>query len=196
MTRLPLSRRTVAELFEQAGSTAPTPGGGSVTALCGMLGISLILKALRISIRKNEDRDSYAAFDADLERLAGALAEDAEADERAFQAYIDAAGLPRTSEPEQRARAAALGRAAIAATDAALGTLRHAKDAFAVSRAIEPAIKASIRADLVAGRELLKVVRSVAVENAQTNLRSLKDEAERQRLSHQLDRDGAADAFA
>lgn len=196
MTLPPLSRRTVADLFEQASSTAPTPGGGSISALCGMLGIALILKALRISIRRNEDRDSYAAFDADLVRLADALAEDAEADEQAFQAYIDAAGLPRASEPEQRARDAALGRAAIAATDAALRTLLHAKDAFAVSRALEPAIKDSIRADLVAGRELLNVVRSVAVENARTNLRSLKDEAERQRLTHQLDRDGAADAFA
>jgi formiminotetrahydrofolate cyclodeaminase len=196
MTLPPLSCRTVADLFEQASATAPTPGGGSVSALCGMLGISLILKALRISIRKNEDRDSYAALDADLVRLADALAEDAEADERAFQAYIDAAGLPRESEPEQLARAAALGRAAIVATDAALETLRHAKEAFAISRALEPAIKASIRADLVAGRELLRVVRSVAVENAETNLRSLKDEAERQRLSDQLDRDGAADAFA
>jgi formiminotetrahydrofolate cyclodeaminase len=191
-----MSRRTVGDLFEQAGSTAPTPGGGSVSALCGMLGIALILKALRISIRKNEDRDSYAALDADLVRLADALAEDAEADERAFQAYIDAAGLPRTSEPEKEARGAALGRAAIVATDAALATLRHAREAFAISRALEPAIKDSIRADLVAGRELLRVVRSVAVENAQTNLRSLKDEAERQRLSHVLDRDGAADAFA
>lgn len=196
MTLPPMSRRTVADLFEQAGSTAPTPGGGSVSALCGMLGIALILKALRISIRKNEDRDSYAALDAELVRLAEALAEDAEADERAFQAYIDAAGLPRASEPEKEARGAALGRAAIVATDAALATLRHAKDAFAISRDLEPAIKASIRADLVAGRELLKVVRSVAVENAETNLRSLKDEAERQRLSHALDRDGAADAFA
>ncbi|HEV7659474.1 MAG TPA: cyclodeaminase/cyclohydrolase family protein [Allosphingosinicella sp.] len=196
MTLPPMSRRTVGDLFEQAGSTAPTPGGGSVSALCGMLGIALILKALRISIRKNEDRDSYAALDADLVRLADALAEDAEADERAFQAYIDAAGLPRTSEPEKEARGAALGRAAIVATDAALATLRHAREAFAISRALEPAIKDSIRADLVAGRELLRVVRSVAVENAQTNLRSLKDEAERQRLSHVLDRDGAADAFA
>lgn len=196
MTQPPLSRRTVSDLFAQASATAPTPGGGSVSALCGMLGIALILKALRISIRRNEDRDSYAAFDADLVRLADALAGDAEADEQAFQAYIDAAGLPRESEPEQRARAEALGRAAIAATEAALQTLRHAKDAFAISRALEPAIKASIKADLVAGRELLKVVRSVAVENAQTNLRSLKDEAERQRLSRQLDRDGAAEAFA
>ena len=191
-----LSRRTIGEIFEQASSTAPTPGGGSVSALCGMLGIALILKALRISIRKNEDRDSHAALDADLVRLADALAEDAEADEQAFQAYIDAAGLPRTSEPEKEARAAALGRAAIVATDAALRTLRHAKDAFAISRELEPAIKDSIKADLVAGRELLRVVRSVAVENAETNLRSLKDEAERQRLSHQLDQDGAADAFA
>jgi methenyltetrahydrofolate cyclohydrolase len=196
MTLPPLSRRTVADLFEQAGSTAPTPGGGSVTALCGMLGIALILKALRISIRRNEDRGSYAALDVELVRLADALAGDAEADEQAFQAYIDAAGLPRESEQEQQARAAALGRAAIVATDAALTTLRHAKEAFAISRDLEPAIKESIKADLVAGRELLKVVRSVAVENAETNLRSLKDEAERQRLSQALDRDGAAGSFA
>jgi formiminotetrahydrofolate cyclodeaminase len=191
-----LSGWSVDDLFERASSTDPVPGGGSVSALCGMLGISLILKALRISTRKSDERNVYAPLDSDLVRLAEALAQDADADQQAFQAYIDAAALPKSSEPERRARAAALARAAVAATEAALQTLEHAREAFALSRTLEPAIKASIMADLVAGRELLRVVRSVAVENARTNLQALRDGVDREKLEGRLDRDGAMDAFA
>jgi formiminotetrahydrofolate cyclodeaminase len=193
---VPLNLRPVRDIFDQASSTAPTPGGGSVAALCGMLGISLVLKALRISLRKNPDAASYDALDAQLGALGDALSEDADADARAFEAYIAAARLPKESEAQQRTRGAALRMAAVEATEAALRMLGNAKDAFALTRTIEAVVKESIRADLIAGRELLKVVRSVAVENATANLGGLRDEAERKRLQDRLDQDSRAEDFA
>ncbi|MBV8687208.1 MAG: cyclodeaminase/cyclohydrolase family protein [Alphaproteobacteria bacterium] len=169
----------LAELFERAASTDPAPGGGAVTALTARLGIALILKALRISVRGSDESERHAGIDSRLTALAAAFAADADADGRAFDDYVRAARLPRASEAEAAERSEALRRAAVAATEAALATLRHARDAYAASVEMEAAVKASIRADLVAGRELLKVARLVAVENAETNLRALKREEDR-----------------
>jgi formiminotetrahydrofolate cyclodeaminase len=174
------------DLFARAASTDPSPGGGAVTALCGRLGIALMLKALRISLRRSEAADAWSAEDAALSELAEQLAADADADDAAFEAYVAAARLPRESEAERGARDAALKAAAIGATEAALASLDHARAAFAASRRIEAAIKPSIRADLVAGRELLKVVRVVAIENAEANLAALRDPARREPLAERL----------
>lgn len=177
-----LESLSVRELFEKASSTAPSPGGGAVAAVGGMLGIALILKALRISLRNSPDADAYAEQDSELTALAARLAEDAVSDERAFADYVEAARLPKADEKERAVRSEALRKAAIVATEAALEMLRHAKDAFALSRQIEPAIKRNIEADLIAGREFLKVVRTVAVENCHANLAGLRDTSERGRL--------------
>ena len=181
-----LAGLSVRDIFEGAASTRPAPGGGAVTALTGMLGLALILKALRISLRKSDEADAWADLDARLGEIADALAADADADGAAFEAYVAAARLPRESEEDRSRRDSALARAAVTATEAALLTLDHAREAFALSVRAGPVVKASIAADLVAGRELLKVVRIVAVENAETNLRALRDGAERQRLADRL----------
>lgn len=191
-----LETLTVRELFVRASSTAPSPGGGAVAAVGGMLGISLILKALRISIRNTDGAESYAGEDIELVALAARLSEDADADERAFGAYIAAARLPKQSEAERAVRSEALRSAALAATEAAIEMLRHAFDAYAISRRIEPAIKSSIRADLVGGRELLKVVRTVALENAEANLSALRDAPQREALEQLIARFGDPAAFS
>ena len=190
-----LEKLTVRELFERASSTAPSPGGGAVAAVGGMLGISLILKALRISLRNAEDAGAYARDDAALTDLALRLAEDADADEGAFAAYVNAARLPKGTEDERGARNAALRKAAIGATDAGIEMLRHAQEAFAVSRRVEAAIKRNIEADLVAGREFLKVVRTVAVENCRANLSALRDSPEGDRLERLVALHSEAPAF-
>ena len=190
-----LEKLPVRDLFDQASSTAPSPGGGAVAAVGGMLGIALILKALRISQRKADDPSAYASEDAELQALAARLAEDADADERAFAAYVAAARLPKSNEDERTVRAKALRRAAIAAAEAALEMLRHAKDAFALSRRVEPAINRNIHADLIAGREFLKVVRTVAVENCRANLAGLRDSTEANRLERLMERYSAPTSF-
>src|SRR5689334_4984205 len=79
---------TVQDLYWRSASIEPAPGGGSVTALCGMLGVALVLKALRISLKRREDAADWHGADQALETLAESLAADADADAESFNAFI------------------------------------------------------------------------------------------------------------
>src|ERR1700683_2714722 len=81
------TRTTLASLFAAAASTAPTPGGGSVTAICGYLGVSLLLKSIRVSARKQPDA-IYFPIEDKLLALASQLLTAAQADSDAFGQYI------------------------------------------------------------------------------------------------------------
>jgi formiminotetrahydrofolate cyclodeaminase len=98
---------TLASLFAAAASTAPTPGGGTVTAICGYLGVSLLLKSIRVSARRQPDA-IYATFEDKLLKLASQLLAAAQADSGAFAQYIRAMQLSKTNATEQTARQQAI----------------------------------------------------------------------------------------
>jgi len=180
-----LSAQTVAQVYGKASSAAPTPGGGSVTALCGMLGIALILKAVRITLRHRQEPGLTAA-EAALERLAGALEADADADVAAFDAFIVAARRPRAGDMDPAQHALEVQAAAAVAAEAGLRALEHATQAIGEAGRIEHLIDQVVRADLDDGRRLLEVTRLNAIENTQGNLGSAGPTPERWRLSARL----------
>ena len=180
-----LSELSIEALYAQAASTAPAPGGGSVTALCGMLGIALILKALRITLKKAED-PLLTAAEPELDRLARALAEDADADASSFDAYMTAVRLPRATPEEAGARTARLKAAAVLATQVALATLDHADEAIARASAIAERLTPRLAPDLAAGLELLQAARSNAIQNARDNLGAAEGTAEYAGLAERL----------
>ena len=184
MTRL--ADQQISRLYADAASIAPAPGGGSVTALCGMLGISLVLKALRISLKRREDAADFREADVALERLAGEMALDADADAETFSAFIAAFRLPKTSPQETASRAGAMQDAAIASTEAGLQALGHAAQAIALARELAPAISHQMAPDLEAGLALLEAMRRNAVHNAEANLAGVKDDGRRGRLAARL----------
>jgi methenyltetrahydrofolate cyclohydrolase len=180
-----LSRLSIEALYAQAASTAPAPGGGSVTALCGMLGVSLVLKALRITLKKAEDAELKAA-EPGLDRLARALAEDADADAASFDAYMAAVRLPRATPAEAEARAAKLKAAAVQATLVALAVRDHADEAIAGAKAIGGRLTPRLAPDLAAGLQLLEAARSNAAQNARDNLGAAEGTAEYAGLAQRL----------
>jgi methenyltetrahydrofolate cyclohydrolase len=180
-----LSRLSIEALYAQAASTAPAPGGGAVTALCGMLGVSLVLKALRITLKKAEDAALKAA-EPELDRLARALAEDADADASSFDAYIAAVRLPRATPEEAEARAAKLKAAAVQATQVALVALGHADEAIARAKAIGGWLTPRLAPDLAAGLQLLETARANPIQNARDNLGAAEGTAEYAGLAERL----------
>lgn len=161
---------SIETLFERAGSTAPAPGGGAVTALCGMLGVSLILKALRISLRHAPDTAALLAAEPVLEGLAQALGQAADADSAAYGAYIAAVRAPRTTDQETTLRRKQLEAAAVAATEVAIDAIEHVDRASAEARAIGALILPRMAADLKAGLHLLAAARANAEDNGRENL--------------------------
>jgi methenyltetrahydrofolate cyclohydrolase len=180
-----LTSRTVSELFALA-CARPMPGGGAVTILGGYLGVSLILKALRVSERKNPDAVILRQVAEEMMEAAPKLARSADADNESFQAYLDAAKLPRASPEQFAARKAALSASAERAAVAAIEAFELGRNLIACARKAEPDVAPVIRADITAGLELLNVMCIVAKENVEANLPNIADEAKRAALTARL----------
>ena len=180
-----LSELSIDKIYQLAGSTAPTPGGGSVTALCGLLGIALILKALRIT-RRHRPGEALDTAESALESLAAALEADAEDDAIAFDAFIQAVRLPKDDEDQQTERTEQMQHAAAAAAAAALDTLEHANAAIEQAERIHGDVAAAVLADIRAGSRMVHVTIQNAIDNANGNIESAGPETVRDGLLARL----------
>ena len=180
-----LSSRTIFELFAVA-STSPTPGGGAVTILCGYLGVGLILKALQVSRKKSPEAEVLREVAEELEAAAPKLARSADADNESFQAYLDAAKLPKASVEQAAIRREALSDAALKAALAAIEALEMGRRLIESTKRAEGSVAPVIKADVTAGVELLGAMCIVARENAEANLPGLANPMTRSVLAARL----------
>ena len=97
--------KSVSQLLEAFASSAPTPGGGSASALAGAVGASLLLMVASLPKTRHgsvEDRsaltDAREALSPAARELAGLVDRDAEAYDRVVAAYR----LPKGTDPKRR----------------------------------------------------------------------------------------------
>lgn len=183
-----LAERSVREIFETASSTAPAPGAGSVMALAGMWGAALVLKAIRITHKHDQQSAETQAAELYLQRLAELLARDAEEDAADFEAYVAALRRPK-SDPERKD---AISEAAANAAETAVRTLEHARAAVAVCHTLHGRIAEVMAADLEAGSALLAAAARTAGEDARESIASVRVEEVRRSVLERLARASAA----
>jgi methenyltetrahydrofolate cyclohydrolase len=173
LTTLPVS-----ELLAKFRSAEPTPGGGSASALAGAVGASLL--AMVAGLPKPN-----ATTENDLDRLAvagrrcGELAVELEAlidrDSAAYDLVVGAFRLPRTTDEEKGARAAAIQKGLIAATEAPLDVMRRTAAALALAPTIAEHGNQNASSDVGVAIGLLRAALLGARANVEINLGSLKD---------------------
>jgi formiminotetrahydrofolate cyclodeaminase len=183
-----LSRLSFEQVFDLAASTRPSPGGGAVMGLCGMMGVALLLKAVRITLKRRPDDEALTAAEAEFARLARLLAQDADADAASFDAYMAAGRLPRGTEAEIAARSARLAHAALDSVEVALAALAHAAEAMTVAKRIAERLSPRMAPDLAGGLALLEAVRANAVDNARDSLDRTEGSPRREALAARLGR--------
>ena len=181
-----LSRLTFQQVFEAAASTTPSPGGGAVMGLCGMMGVALLLKAVRITLKRRPEDEALTAAESEFDRLAQLLAADADADAASFDAYMAAGRLPRETEAEQAARTAALEAAALESIEVATRSLAHAAEAMTLAKSLAERLSPRMAPDLAGGLALLEAVRANAVDNARDSLDRTEDSPRRAELAARL----------
>ena len=114
-----LAELTLEGFLDQAGSAAPTPGGGALAAVGGALAAAMIGMTARLT----QGRRHYETVQEEVARLGAegdaarwTLLELAEADAGAYEAVVAAMRLPRDDEDQRAARAAVLQTALVEAT--------------------------------------------------------------------------------
>jgi methenyltetrahydrofolate cyclohydrolase len=112
-------------------SSAPTPGGGSAAALAGAAGAALVAMVCNLTV----GREKYAAVDDELrhvrsmaERLRAELHAMIRRDSAAYDAFMAAVKLPKTTDAEKAARKETMGRAAVLAAQVPLEAMERARD--------------------------------------------------------------------
>ena len=167
---------TISALFDQASSIAPVPGGGCVSAVCGYLAISILLKSIRISAKSHPDDVTLPGVDRQLATLANQLLNFAQADSDSFDSYMHALKLPKTTADEIVLRQKAIHEAAIGATVAALNILDAGNQVLDIAHQVQGRVSASIRADERSAVELISAMISTAEWNAASNLAPISGE--------------------
>ncbi len=169
---------TIAKFLDELASEQPTPGGGGAAAIMGAIGAALVSMVANLTIGKK----NYEAFDAELkatnaeaEKVRAELTAAIDEDVVAFNAVMGAYGLPRGTDEEKAARAAAIQAALKQATDAPLRAVKACHEVIKLSAIV--AEKGNVNVISDAGVAVLAAnagLRSAAL-NVYINAKSIKD---------------------
>ena len=182
---------TAGELLTRAASGDPTPGGGSVAAIAGALGLGLVCMALEVSARRRDAAPEVSELLRQATRHLERLKVHPDADVNAFEGYMAALALPKADDAQKAQRKEAIQAASLTATEAPLSAARDLLTALELAEQAADLSHRSIVSDVGAGTYLLEAALQATLLNVDINLGSLPEEAraealdERQRLAAQ-----------
>lgn len=119
--------KTVVQFADVLASDSPTPGGGSVSALSGVLSAALSAMVAGVTYSKKEYRRQKPLMESiavQAQQLINDLSELVDEDSRSFDAFMAALRMPQKTDPEKTARQTAKDAAARHMTEIPLRTLR------------------------------------------------------------------------
>ena len=130
---------TLSDFADETASESPAPGGGSISAYVGALGVSLATMVANLSSHKKgwderwEEFSNWAdkgeAFKNELVRLV-------DADTKAFNQIMSAFGLPKSTDEEKAARTKAIQEATKFAIEIPFKVMQIACDSMEVIKAM------------------------------------------------------------
>lgn len=164
--------------IDRLASGDPTPGGGSAAAMAGAAGAALVAMVARLTV----GRKRYADVDAQMQtimqqaetlraRLTALVQEDADAYNQVSAAYR----LPKASDEEQAARAAAIQAAMQAASLTPLETAQACAAVIALAEQVVAHGNVNARTDGGVGALLAQAGLQGAAWNVEINLASIDD---------------------
>jgi glutamate formiminotransferase / formiminotetrahydrofolate cyclodeaminase len=124
---------SVIKFAQETASESPAPGGGSVSALCGVLGASLGTMVANLSSHKKgwDDRwKEFSDYAAEGQALISEMLYLVDEDTNSFNAIMAAFGLPKATDAEKAARKAAIEAATIYAIKIPFRTMEVALKAM------------------------------------------------------------------
>jgi glutamate formiminotransferase/formiminotetrahydrofolate cyclodeaminase len=110
----PLVNKTLIAFADETASDSPAPGGGSISAYVGTLGISLATMVASLSANKqgwDDQLDYFSDIAVKGQKLKDQLLNMVDEDTHAFNKIMDAFKLPKSTDEEKQARKNAIGDA-------------------------------------------------------------------------------------
>ena len=191
MSQTSLLSLNTSELLDAFASSAPTPGGGSASALAGAIGASLLAMVAAIPKTKTgapAEREALDAAASTLNELRRRLAGLVDEDTRAYDLVTAAYKRPKATDEEKAARKAAIQDALRAATEAPLETMRACEAVIREGAIVAANGNPNAASDIEVGLALARAGRFGAHKNVEINLGSLADEDYRKNVAAECER--------
>ncbi|HRZ42936.1 MAG TPA: glutamate formimidoyltransferase [Bacteroidales bacterium] len=123
----------------ETASESPAPGGGSISAYTGALGVSLGVMVANLSSHKrgwDHRWEEFSAWAEKGQKIKDELLFLVDEDTRAFNRIMEAMGLPKGSDAEKAARKAAMDNATRYAIEIPLQVMKTTFEAFEIIKAM------------------------------------------------------------
>ena len=178
----------IEEFLGTLASSAPVPGGGSVAALSGALGVSLFIMVAEITMGKKKPEDKTPIEEAlkTLAPIAGRFVELIDEDAASFEKVMAGFKMPKEDEGQQEARKRAIEEATIGAAEVPAETARAALAALAAGKALAEYGARSAVSDVACGALCLEAAARAAAYNIRINLGGIEDADARGRFEKAL----------
>ena len=173
-----LANRVTFDLIDEVSRDSPAPGGGSVAALSGSLGVALGVMVANLCTskagfeRKKKELNSIAEEGQKIkEFLVNAIDEDT----NAFDKVIKAMRMPKDSDTEKKLREEKMQEGYKAATEIPLKTVEYCCKALKICERISKLMDNSMASDVGSGAHMSIAGAQSAAYNVKINLNSIKD---------------------
>lgn len=175
-----LIRKDLRAFADETASESPAPGGGSISAYVGALGVALGTMVANLSAHKRGWDDRWETFSEAAEkgqRIKDALLRTVDEDTDAFNAIMEAFGLPNGSPEEKTARKAAIQAATKLAIEVPMRVMELTAQAFELIRDMAQNGNPNSVTDAGVGALCARAAVRGAYLNVRTNTAGLDDKA-------------------
>lgn len=170
---------TVEQFIDVTASDAPAPGGGSVAALAGGLGVALAEMVANLTIGKAK----YAEVEDEMKALAAAASEirqeltaAIQKDTESFNLYMAALKLPKETDEEKEVRRDAMQNGLKEAAKVPLAVAETAVKIFPIAKTVVAKGNTNAVTDGLVAAMMTRTAVLGALLNVKINLGSIKDE--------------------
>jgi len=175
---LKLVNLTLRNFVDETASESPAPGGGSVAAYLGALGVSLATMVANLSAAKKgweADWKKFSDYAEVGQQLKDALLKLVDEDTRAFNEIMNAFQLPKTNADEIKVRKEAIEKATINAIETPLKVMQLSYDSMTLIQKMAESGNPNSVSDAGVGALCARSAVYGAYLNVRINAKSLED---------------------
>jgi glutamate formiminotransferase/formiminotetrahydrofolate cyclodeaminase len=179
-TAAPLANMTIAGFADETASESPAPGGGSISAYLGALGVSLATMVANLSSHKRGWDDRWEEFSVWAEKgqaLKDKLITAVDEDTEAFNRIMAAFGLPKGTDEEAAARKKGIEDATKYAIDVPFSVMETVLESMEVIKAMADIGNPNSASDAGVGALCARSAVMGAYLNVRINAGGLEDKA-------------------